>query len=262
MADAMVPQFIARPVAGFAQRVFKLVGFDLVDNRPAPGNRDIRDAIYYRPMFQPWLTPEWRAKLRADDPRSVVPLHARYILYCSALEAVRHSEGDLAECGAYQGGTAKILTSIAPSRLLHVFDTFEGMPPTDPMRDKHKAGDFADTSIESVGEYLAEHKNVVLVKGFVPDSLAIVRDRTFSFVHVDLDIYSAIKGACEFFYPRMEPGGVMLFDDYGYPSCPGARMAVDEFFSGKPETVLVMPTGQASIVRDFGVASGERREAA
>ncbi len=102
------------------------------------------------------------------------------------------------------------------------------MPETDPVRDRHKAGDFADTSIESVRQYLGEHKNVTCVQGFVPDTLGIIRERAFSFVHVDLDIYQPIKAACEFFYPRMQKGGIMLFDDYGYPSCPGARMAVDE----------------------------------
>jgi len=71
--------------------------------------------------------------------------------------------------------------------------------------------------------------------------------RTFSFVHIDLDIYSAIKSACEFFYCRMQPGGVLLFDDYGHSSCPGARAAVDEFFADKPEVKISIVTGQCSV---------------
>lgn len=39
----------------------------------------------------------------------------------------------------------------------------------------------------------------------------------------------------------------MLFDDYGFPTCPGARQAVDEFFDDKPETPLVLPTKQAIV---------------
>ena len=81
----------------------------------------------------------------------------------------------------------------------------------------------------------------------IPHSLTLVKDRRFSFVHIDMDIYTSIRSACEFFYERMQPGGVLLFDDYGYPSCPGARKAVDEFFSDKPETKLVMVTGQCSV---------------
>jgi len=45
----------------------------------------------------------------------------------------------------------------------------------------------------------------------------------------------------------MQPGGVLLFDDYGYASCPGARAAVDEFFADKPEVPVAIATGQCSV---------------
>lgn len=187
--------------------------------------------------------------MRVDDPRSVLTPQAKYNLYSLAFAATRRCKGDFAECGVYKGGTARILAEIQPDRPLHLFDTFEGMPETDPARDLHKRGDFADTSEISVREYLSGFENVNVVPGLVPDSLAIVGGRRFSFVHIDLDIYSAIKSACGFFYPRMDPGGILLFDDYGFPSCPGARAAVDEFFDDKPEAPMVMPTGQCWIQR-------------
>jgi O-methyltransferase len=249
----MLPQFIARPAVRAAQRFVGWFGFDLVDYRPP--NRDIKDADCYRPMFSPWLTPEWKERLRASDPRSLVPLHAKYVLYCLALDATRRCSGEVAECGVYKGGSAKILAELVPDRPLHLFDTFEGMPATDPTRDLHQAGDFADTDLASVREYLSDHKNVNCVPGLVPDSLEVIKDRTFSFVHIDLDIYSAIKSACEFFYPRMQPGGVLLFDDYGYPSCPGARAAVDEFFAGKSEVPVAIATGQCSVQKSSDVVS-------
>jgi O-methyltransferase len=240
-----LPPLIARPAVRAARYFFSQFGFQLVDYRPP--NREIKDADYYQPMFSPWLTPEWKERLRAEDPRSLVPLHAKYVFYCLALDATRRCSGEIAECGVYKGGTAKILAQLAPDRPLHLFDTFSGMPDTDPTRDLHKAGDFADTDIASVRQYLADNKNVTCVAGLIPNTLDVIRDRTFSFVHIDLDIYSAIKSACEFFYPRMQPGGMLLFDDYGYPSCPGARAAVDEFFANKPEVVMVIGTGQCSV---------------
>jgi O-methyltransferase len=228
-----------------AQRFFDAFGFQLIDYRPK--NSEIKDAELYRPLFNPWLSSEWGERLRADDPRSLVPLHAKYILYCLAQDTTRRCSGDVAECGVYKGGTAKLLAELAPDRPLHLFDTFCGMPETDPGRDLHQAGDFADTTLESVRAYLSGHANVNCVAGMIPESLYGVRDRKFSFVHVDLDIYSSIKVACEFFYPRLEGGGVLLFDDYGYPSCPGGRAAVDEFFADKPETKIVLVTGQCSV---------------
>jgi O-methyltransferase len=41
----------------------------------------------------------------------------------------------------------------------------------------------------------------------------------------------------------------MVFDDYGLPSCPGARRAVDEFFARQPEVPLILATGQAVVFK-------------
>ena len=240
-----LPPLIARPAVRISKDLFGQFGFELIDCKPS--NPQIRDAEYYRPMYSPWLTPQWEERLRLADPRSLLSPHAKYVLYCLSLDATRRCSGEIAECGVYKGGTAKILAELAPDRPLHLFDTFKGMPDTDPTRDLHKAGDFADTDIASVRLYLAGHKNVTCVAGLIPDSLEVIRDRTFSFVHIDLDIYSAIMSACEFFYPRMQPGGMLLFDDYGYSSCPGARAAVDEFFADKREVKMAMVTGQCSV---------------
>ena len=143
-----LPPFIARPAVRILQQFFGEFGFKLVDCKP--GHRNIKDVEFYRPMFSPWHMPEWKERLRADDARSLVPLEAKYVLYCLALEATRRCDGEIAECGVYKGGTAKILAELAPGRPIHLFDTFEGMPETDPLRDLHSAGDFADTSIGSV----------------------------------------------------------------------------------------------------------------
>src|SRR5438046_1821983 len=57
--------------------------------------------------------------------------------------------GEAAELGVYMGGTARLLAAAMPSRRLHLFDTFGGMPETDAKRDKHRPGDFADTSLQA-----------------------------------------------------------------------------------------------------------------
>jgi 2-polyprenyl-3-methyl-5-hydroxy-6-metoxy-1,4-benzoquinol methylase len=41
----------------------------------------------------------------------------------------------------------------------------------------------------------------------------------------------------------------MLFDDYGFATCPGARLAVNEFFVDKPERIIELPTGQAFVIK-------------
>jgi O-methyltransferase len=173
-----------------------------------------------------------------------------FMLYQYACQA-RTLPGDAAEVGVYRGGTARLLakTLAAERRIVHLFDTFSGMPVVDPARDLHAAGDFRDTSLQAVGAYLADCPNVRLHAGLFPATAAPLAQLTFSFVHVDVDIYQSVWDCCQFFYPRLAPGGLLVFDDYGMITCPGAKQAVDEFFAEKPEYPCYLPTGQAVVVR-------------
>jgi O-methyltransferase len=234
-----------RPAFLAAQRLVRRVGFEVKYVRVS----GIKDANLYAPLFEPWNGPEWRARLYADDPRSVVPLDSKYVLHTHAAQAMRDTDGAVAECGVYRGGTAVILAEIARAhgRQTYLFDTFGGMPTTDSAKDLHREGDFADTSLSSVRAYVGERDDISYRPGFVPETFSGLEGTTFSFVHIDLDIFRSITDAIAFFYPRTAPGGIIVFDDYGQASCPGARAAVDEFFSGKPEVPFVAHTGQCIV---------------
>lgn len=170
-------------------------------------------------------------------------------------QLARHASGlpgDFAEVGVYRGGTAYLLAHVAGDarRELHLFDTFAGMPETDSARDLHAAGDFADTSVEAVRSFVGSAPHVVFHVGLFPATTTELSGRAFALVHVDVDIARSVEDCCEFFYERLVPGGVMVFDDYGFRSCPGAKSAVDAFFSAKGrEPVLHVATSQAIVIR-------------
>jgi len=176
-----------------------------------------------------------------------------YFLHQAALHTAS-LPGDIAEVGVYRGGTARILTETsAPNqKTVHLFDTFEGMPEVDVQKDRHLQGDFADTSVESVKKQLGNFSNYKMYKGIFPDTASPVIDKHFSLVHIDVDIYKSVMDCSDFFYPRLVDAGLMVFDDYGSETCPGAKMAVDEFFSDKPETPLYLPTGQCIVIKIQG----------
>jgi O-methyltransferase len=159
--------------------------------------------------------------------------------------------GDIAEIGVFRGGTARLLakTSAPAGKTVHLFDTFAGMPSVDASADLHQAGDFANTSLDAVQAYLRDCSNVRLYQGIFPATAQPIEQHSFALVHIDVDIYTSVLSCCAFFYPRMEHAGMMLFDDYGFLSCPGAKKAVDEFFAGKPEVPIYLPTGQCLVIR-------------
>ena len=175
---------------------------------------------------------------------TLVDLLRCHILYQAGI-ASQGVPGHAAEVGVYKGGTAYILARTLGNRTLHLFDTFTGMPEADPSKDLHRKGDFADTTVEAVQGLLREFGDRIQIhKGFFPDTAGDIHG-SWSFVHVDADIYKSVLDCAAFFWPKLPVGGIMVFDDYGFPSCPGAKKAVDEYFSPIPKKVgMYLPTGQ------------------
>ena len=42
---------------------------------------------------------------------------------------------------------------------------------------------------------------------------------------------------------------MLLCDDYGFVTCPGATLAMDDFFDDKPEEIVHLPTGQGLVIK-------------
>ena len=215
--------------------------------------QNIPDREFYKPLFSPWEGFGDFARIYSlVQPYTLVSKDRCYVLYTLARQAL-FLEGEIWECGVYTGGTARLFSTVIAEEakhdetLLRLFDTFEGMPETDPLVDIHKEGDFSGTSLESVAQIVG-HPHIVRVhKGRIPDTFGSQVNAKIALAHIDVDIYQSVIDCCTFIYPRLVLGGFMVFDDYGFPTCPGARKAVDEFFSQKPEKPLVLPTGQAII---------------
>ncbi|MFT3748445.1 MAG: TylF/MycF/NovP-related O-methyltransferase [Agriterribacter sp.] len=152
------------------------------------------------------------------------------------IRLLRESPNGLcAELGVYKGGSLKFLAETCPEREFWGFDTFEGLPKVDwNESEPHNPGDFNDTSLEAVQAFLKNNSNVKLIKGYFPESMPVFPKNApkFSFVHVDTDFYQSVKTCINYFYPLLKPGGVMVFDDYDWPACPGVKRALDE--SGLP----------------------------
>ncbi len=183
---------------------------------------------------------------------SLVDLSRLYMLY-QWLLSTRHIAGDCMEVGCYKGGTAKLISeSILRHELkcaFHVFDTFDGMPDALAQDEAGFLNCFSDNSLNDVERLLSNNPDCFVHQGIFPDSASEhVRGLTFRFAHIDVDIERSVLDCCAFIYPRLAPGGVMVFDDYGDPYCPGAARAVDEYFSGRPDSVVHLPLLSSAVL--------------
>jgi len=179
-----------------------------------------------------------------------------YQAICS-VRSISVEAPNMAEVGVYQGGGTYFMASVT-DRLysekpeIHSFDTFEGHPEdiSPDVDGPHCSGAFADTSLESVRDYLSGFDNVALYKGRFQDRCSEISGKSFSFVHIDTDIYSATRFCLDFFADLIARGGIVLVDDYGFTTCKGVMKAVDAFTSNNQDFMRFhLETGQCLLIR-------------
>lgn len=140
--------------------------------------------------------------------------------------------GCFAEFGVMKAGSLELLAKIHPDRKIYGIDGFNGLPEPS-LEDVHMKGDFALTETEYndlVLFFAATYNKVEIIAGYSPDVFTFIpSDTTYSFIHCDVDLYSSVNDALDYFFPRLLPDGIMLFDDYGFDTTPGAKKAIDEW---------------------------------
>ncbi|MFN3828345.1 MAG: TylF/MycF/NovP-related O-methyltransferase [Micavibrio sp.] len=227
---------------------------------PIFNNYGRRFYLSHRPDFSSHINPEemkhfikiWEHGQRGNNRGD----WARLYFLISSIKDLhkRNVPGALAELGVYKGASAKILNSFMPDRDLYLFDTFEGFNIRDTEKDPSgvDAGHF-EGSLQEVKEFIGLAANVHYCKGVFPDTVSEVpEDVMFALMHLDCDLYEPMKAACEFFYDRLEPGGLLIIHDYHSGCWPGVKQAVDRYFADKLEQPVLIPdkSGTAVVVKN------------
>jgi len=188
----------------------------------------------------------------------------RHFMLLQFLHLLGKPKNAVVECGSWRGLSSYQICHYlnkyyqeSPSTVkYHIFDSFEGLSdlskediPVVSHVTPGKKG-ILNCSLDVVSENLKEFPFITYHKGWIPTKFHQVEDEKFSFVHIDVDLYQPIVDAIEFFYPRLETGGMMIFDDYAYLQFPGALKAVEEFVEKTKCRRLKLTTGQAVIFKD------------
>lgn len=242
---------------------------------PAPAPTPTADpAPKPKPKPKPAALPadyddEAKEIIRAVKPYTMTSPERLNAFILATRHVVRHNiPGDIVECGVWRGGSmqacAKALLALGETdRDLHLFDTFEGMPPPtaeDLRRDGKSAEDllaaqgkdrpiWAIASLEDVQAGFEQvpypGERVHYVQGMVEATVPQQAPEQISILRLDTDWYASTKHELEFLYPRLVSGGVLLIDDYGYWQ--GSRQAVDEFLEKTGERLLMLRMDEGRI---------------
>jgi len=188
-------------------------------------------------------------QIKLDVDFAVFPYDA-YFIY-SITKTQKNLDGDMAEVGVYQGGSAKLICEAKGKRNLHLFDTFEGLSNVSD-NDTHfgkkfwTENQFNNTAEESVKIFLEDYENVKIHKGVFPDSAQSIQEVKFSFVHLDADLYKSTIDSLRFFYPRLISGGIILIHDF---HTDGIKKAISEFISEMNAHVIDLSGTQGLLLK-------------
>jgi O-methyltransferase len=182
--------------------------------------------------------------IRAERDMLLLPCEACQIM--SLVDAVKNVPGDMAELGVAGGASAKMIASRAPERTLHLFDTFEGLPDPSGVDSLRFGKRQYKHTLEEVQQYLKEG-NLRFHKGLFPETADAIAGTRFAFVHLDGDLYESTKAGLEWFYPRLNSGGMLICHDFD--TSVGVNRAFDEFFADKPEPYFDLVGSQCMFVK-------------
>lgn len=167
--------------------------------------------------------------------------------------------GDVCEIGCWRGLSAYQIAHHIKNKGIPfmIFDSFEGLSEIrqsdkqfNRIQNDNSVRDQFRCSLETVQKNLKEFNFVRYYKGWVPERFNEVKNRTFSFVHIDVDLFQPIYDSFKFFYPRLQKNGIMVFDDYGSMQFPGAKKAIDKCLQEFDYPFFIpLPSGQAFLVK-------------
>lgn len=162
--------------------------------------------------------------------------------------------GDFIETGVWRGGACVMMRGVLAAydvidRVVHVADSFRGVPPPDPANYPadatlafHVHPELAisrATVEETFRRYGLLDGQVRFHEGWFKDTLPRLGDERFAIVRLDGDLYESTWTALTELYPRLNPGGFTVIDDYG--CIPACRAAVDEYRARFGITASIIP---------------------
>lgn len=181
---------------------------------------------------------------------------AHYELFRQTLDL----PGDIVELGVYRGASLMAWANFLEVRCMGDrakqvigFDNWQGFTAFDPKDGKedlrvnkvlggYNGGAFKEILLDAIAifdqdRFIPHKPRILLVDGDIEQTVPrFVEEQPglrISLLHIDCDLYRPTRTALEALWPRVVPGGMLIFDDYGVRPWEGESLAADEYFADK-----------------------------
>ena len=191
--------------------------------------------------------------------------YERIYTLCKSVEYIVKNKipGGFVECGVFKGGSMMAIADTLrrlgdTSRDLYLLDTFKGMPaPTavdvsakgivaaeywrSRVTDGSDHANWCNAPLESVKEAMAlidyPADKLHYIVGKVENTLPEHAPESLALVRLDTDFYESTKHELIHLYPRLNKGGVLIIDDYGFWK--GSARATEEYIAENNIPILL-----------------------
>ena len=188
-----------------------------------------------------------------------VDKYRAYELWKLVEESSKLKEGSIIEIGTWCGGSGAIISKKARNcsilDKIYLCDTFKGIVKTDKTKDSHmEDGMLNDATYECV-DYLINDvlkiKDVKILEGIFPEETQhnIPTNEKFRFCHIDVDVYQGCKDIVDWIWDRLIPGGIIVYDDFGFETADGVTKYVEEQRKFVDRIVIHNLNGHAIIIK-------------
>lgn len=176
-------------------------------------------------------------------------------LHFTASQAIQYKNinGCYVECGVAAGAQIIAMRHGAPNKLIHAFDSFEGIPlPSnrdnqipgiknltqfeqsllpEPGQQVLESSGATIVPIESFQEHLknsgAGLENLQIHKGWFEETMPVNKVGDIAILRLDGDLYNSTFVCLKYLFPKLIKGGVCIIDDW---ELAGSKLACIEYF--------------------------------
>ncbi len=208
-------------------------------------------------FFLPYLHDEcFMSTYGLVEEFSCVDVMRLYALWRFMEQAQKLDPGAYLEVGVWRGGSgclmARKLQLMGDPGKIYLCDTFQGVVKAGEVDADYVGGEHSDTDIAIV-QHLADSlalDNVAILEGIFPEETAArIDELKFRFCHIDVDVYQSGKDVLDWVWDRLVPGGIVVFDDYGFTACPGITKLAEELSKDKDKIFIWNANGQAYLLK-------------
>ena len=166
-------------------------------------------------------------------------------------------KGAILEVGCWKGGTGIVIADGARragiESSIYLCDTFKGTVKGSEIDKGYEIdGQFSGVTKKEVEDIIDkfELENVKVLEGVFPEETGfMIEDKVFRFVHIDVDTYQSVKDCYDWIWPRLEVGGVLVYDDYGYLVVGGIKKHVNQVRYGSDRRSIYNLNEHAVIIK-------------